>query len=135
MFVSGMLDGTIETINYHYESGFKPRMKNVNDQFWNPAISWKNKYKNGVSTEGPKFYGSTNMFVFTTDAYHLMRTSKRVIDGGTLVYYMNDNRCDKKTKTKKERFRKSVIDFAVLTTIRCAGFHLTYSVMFKPIKY
>lgn len=134
MFVSGMLDGTIESINYHYESGFKPRFTNANDQFWNPALSWKNKYKNGQSCEGAKFYGSTNMFVFTTDAYHMLRTSKRAIDASTLVYYINDNRTCKTVKTKKERLKKSAIDFLVLTTIRCAGFHLTYSVMFKPVK-
>jgi len=44
-FVSGMLDGTIESISYHYDNGFKKRFSKVNDQFWNPAISWTNKYK------------------------------------------------------------------------------------------
>jgi len=48
VFVSGILNGTIETLSFHYETGFKPRFKNINDQFWNPALSWKNKYKDGI---------------------------------------------------------------------------------------
>jgi hypothetical protein len=128
-FVSGMMDGTIESINYHYHNGFKTRYKNANDQFWNPELSWKNKYLNGDPKNGPKFYGSTTSLVFTTDAYHLLRTSKRSLDGATLVYMINKD-CSKKIE-RKRKFKNLVKDFAVLTAIRCAGFHLTYSVMFK----
>lgn len=127
--LSGMLDGTIESINYHYHTGFKPRFKNANDQFWNPELSWRNKYLNGDPKLGPKFYGSTTSFVFTTDAYHLLRTSKRSLDGATLVYVINKD-CSKKIE-RKRKFKNMVKDFAVLTAIRCAGFHLTYSVLFK----
>src|ERR1700739_2916170 len=70
MLVSGLLDGTIESISFHYDNGFKTRFPKINDQFWNPAISWANKYKNGNCELGPKFIGSTNIFVCTTDAYH-----------------------------------------------------------------
>jgi hypothetical protein len=135
MFVSGMLDGTIESISYHYEDGFRPRFAKLNDNFWNPAISWKNKYKNGMSNEGPKFPGSTNLLVCTTDAYHLLRTTKRTIDGGTLVYYVNDaysERCE--VKPRGARIKKIIIDFVFLTFVRCVGFHVTYSLAFKPIK-
>lgn len=128
-FVSGMLDGTVESISYHYDRGFKPRFKKANDQFWNPEKSWKNKYKNGDSRLGPKFYGSTTGLVFTTDAYHLLRTSKRTLDGATLVYFM-DKDCSRKVE-KKHKWRNAVKDFAILTAIRCVGFHVTYSFLFK----
>lgn len=131
-FFSGFLDGTIESISYHYEDGFKPRFKRIkiNDQFWNPAISWKNKYKNGDCAAGPKFQGSTNVFAFTTDAYHLLRTTKRTIDGYTLAYYINDGYCNKQL-TKKQKLKAAVRDFFILTAIRCAGFHLSYSFIFS----
>lgn len=74
-----MLDGTIETISYHYETGFQSRFSNINNQFWNPTLSWKNKYKDGNPALGPKFMGSTTIFASTTDAYHLLRTTKRTI--------------------------------------------------------
>lgn len=130
VFVSGILDGTIETINYHYESGFKPRFPNANDQFWNPAVSWKNKYKNGDPALGPKFTGSTTIFACTTDAYHMLRTTKRTLDGGTLVYALNKS-CTEKVSNKK-KWKNIAKDFVILTAIRCAGFHLTYTYIFKP---
>src|SRR6202007_900159 len=60
--VSGMLDGTIESISYHYDNGFKKRFSKANDQFWDPSISWTNKYKNNNPALGPKFMGSTDIF-------------------------------------------------------------------------
>jgi hypothetical protein len=131
VFVSGMIDGTIETINYHYETGFKSRFPKANDQFWNPAVSWTNKYKEGNPSLGPKFTGSTTLFVCSTDAYHMLRTSKRTLDGVTLVYYVNKSYNDKKT-TNKKKWINAAKDFAILTAIRCVGFHLTYSLIFKP---
>ncbi|MGZ4091279.1 MAG: hypothetical protein ACXVNO_11205 [Bacteroidia bacterium] len=133
MFASGMIDGTIESISYHYENGFKRRCPNVNDQFWNPAVSWKNKYKGGNPESGPKFTGSTTAFAFTTDAYHLLRTSKRTINGLTIAYYANETYREKVTAKKK--WKSVVKDFAILTAIRCAGFHLTYSLLFKRQNY
>jgi hypothetical protein len=128
-FASGFLDGTIESISFHYDNGFKPRFKHVNDQFWNPQKSWVNKYKNGDCEAGPKFTGSTTCFAWTTDAYHLLRTTKRTIDGFTLTYYANDG--IKSHKTRKQKFKAAAKDFIILTAIRCIGFHVSYSLLFK----
>lgn len=129
--VSGALDGTIESINYHYDNGFKKRLPKVNDQFWNPAISWTNKYKNNDPCQGPKFFGSTCIFAFTTDAYHMLRTTKRTIDGLTLAYYVNKT-CNGKMPAKGKRWKRVAKDFLIITAIRCVGFTLTYDVLFKP---
>jgi hypothetical protein len=133
MFAAGMLDGTTESISYHYENGFRPHFKNINDDFWNPAISWKNKYKGGLAENGPRFTGSTTTFAWTTDAYHLLRTSRRMIYTGTLAYYVNANTNQKAEHlTKKQIAKKAVIDFVFLTAVRSAGFTLTYSCIFRP---
>jgi hypothetical protein len=127
---SGFLDGTIESISFHYDNGFKPRFKKLNDQFWDPCKSWTNKYLNGDPKQGEKFMGSTTCFAFTTDAYHMLRTSKRAIDGVSMAYLLNDDICNKKLR-RKQKIKAMVKDFAVLTAIRCIGFHLSYSVLFK----
>ena len=129
--VSGMLDGTIESISYHYDNGFKNRFHKVNDQFWNPAISWTNKYKNHDPCQGAKFMGSTDIFVCTTDAYHMLRTAKRTIDGFTIAYYVNKT-CSEKTVPKGKKWKGVVKDFLIISAIRCVGFSLTYSLAFKP---
>ena len=129
MFVSGMLDGTIETIQWHYDQGFKPKFPNANQQFWNPALSWKNKYKGNDPAMGPKFYGSTTAFAFTTDAYHLLRTVNRAINTVAIAGYANSTY--KSKQTKREKLKTVITDFLILTAIRSAGFTLTYGVMFK----
>lgn len=129
--MSGMLDGTIESISFHYQSGFKSRFPNANNQFWNPELSWRNKYKNGDPAQGPKFTGSTTVFAFTGDAYHMLRTSKRALDAYTLVYFINE---DSHIKSKKAKRKTMLKDFVILTAIRCAGFQITYACLFKPVK-
>ena len=41
--------------------------------YWDKNISWKNKYKLGKKEDGPAFPGSTTIFVWTTDGWHLMQ--------------------------------------------------------------
>jgi hypothetical protein len=129
MFLSGMLDGTIESINYHYENGFKREVQGADDQFWNPELSWKNKYKNGDPTQGSKFYGSTSALVFTTDAYHALRASKNILNTFTIVYSINGT-CAEKTSFKK-KWKKIAMDAVVLTAMRTIGFYTTYNIIFK----
>lgn len=129
MLVSGMIDGTKESISFHYQ-GFKRFFPKANDKFWDPSISWRNKYKNNDPAQGQKFYGSTNMLVFTTDAYHALRTTQRAIDGLVLVSYMNKN-CTGRQSFRK-RFKSMAKDFLILTAIRCVGFNLTYNLAFNP---
>ena len=37
---------------------------------WSGPDSWKYKYKYGSSTAGPRFFGSTTVFVAVTDLWH-----------------------------------------------------------------
>lgn len=129
VLVSGMLDGTKESISFHYQ-GFKRVFPKANDKFWDPCISWANKYKNNDPAQGQKFYGSTNLFVFTTDAYHALRTSQRAIDGFVVAAYMNKN-CTGRQPFRK-RWKSIAKDFLILTAIRCVGFNLTYNLAFNP---
>lgn len=69
--LSGIAHGLEQTVTYHY-SHFKADYPNINDNFFNPAISWKNKYKDNDPSKGAKFFGSTSLLVFTTDFKHLM---------------------------------------------------------------
>lgn len=44
-----------------------------NQNFWNPSISWKNKWKNGDRNQGEKFFGSSTFLVWLTDGWHLLK--------------------------------------------------------------
>jgi hypothetical protein len=68
----------MDKLQFHYHKCiFKFNPDKYNQLFWDASISWKNKYKENSMTE-PKFYGSTTMFVFTTDAWHLFKFLRNI---------------------------------------------------------
>jgi Sec-independent protein secretion pathway component TatC len=71
VFIAGMSNGYMDTLQFHYMKSIFKDMKN--QRFFNPRNSWKNKYKWGNPKKGPKFFGSTTFLVFTTDAWHLFQ--------------------------------------------------------------
>jgi len=44
----------------------------LNPKFWDPNVSWVNKWAVGSTTK-ERFLGSSTIFVFVTDAYHLFK--------------------------------------------------------------
>lgn len=72
---AAICESVMDTLIFHYtRSKF---IKKQNELFWNPKESWKNKYKEDLET--PKFIGSTTLFVFTTDAWHLFKFLRNVL--------------------------------------------------------
>lgn len=68
VIIAGVCKAVRDTLQFHYTNSVFRKCKNI--QFWNVDISWKNKYKEGeIGT--PKFWGSTTIFVWLTDAWHL----------------------------------------------------------------
>lgn len=41
--------------------------------WWNKDEGWKNKWKHGDPDQGPAFFGSTTIFAWTTDGWHLFQ--------------------------------------------------------------
>lgn len=63
-------ESIMDKIQFHYDKSIFKNSK-YNQLFWNPIESWKNKWKEDLKTE--KFIGSSTLFVFTTDAWHLFK--------------------------------------------------------------
>jgi len=84
--IAGYCEAIMDKLLFHYNNSsfkFKP-----NQHFWNPAISWVNKYKQDLKT--PRFFGSTTLFVFMTDAWHFfkfLRTTFLFIGLGMLAFH------------------------------------------------
>ena len=71
--IAGISKAIMDKLQFHYhKSIFKFNPVKFNQQFWDPLISWQNKYKADSMTE-PKFYGSTTFLVALTDAWHLFQ--------------------------------------------------------------
>lgn len=120
-FVSGMSNGLNQTLQHHYNS-FERRFPNSDPNFWNPDVSWRNKYAGGLPENGERFPGSKTVFVFTTDAFHLTNTIHRtaLFSAGCLV-----------TIGEKRPWWHYALDIGITYTAHTAGFHLVYSVAFK----
>lgn len=52
-----------------------------------PALSWPNKWKNGDKSQGEKFFGSTTIFVWVTDLWHLAKMLMLVSISLAIVFY------------------------------------------------
>lgn len=117
---AGMCDGVSQTLYAHYTS-FENKFPNANDQYWNPYISWTNKYLNNDPAQGEKFLGSTTVFVFSTDAYHLFRTVNKLnlVTLGALEF------------SEKRPFLNYAFDFLIYSAVYSAGFTLTYQLIFN----
>lgn len=76
-FVSGFADGSVEAVKWHYHE-VKAKHPGLNDQYWDPAISWKNKYKDWDAGDyRPAYPGAKTWAVAGTDFYHLGRAVQR----------------------------------------------------------
>lgn len=64
--VSGFAKAIQDTLTFHFSSSV---FKNL--PAWNPILSWRNKWKNGDPLQGERFLGSSTVFVFVTDPWHL----------------------------------------------------------------
>lgn len=47
--------------------------RNLDEDWWDPTFSWRNKYKYKNPSLGERFFGSTTFMVFLTDAWHMFQ--------------------------------------------------------------
>lgn len=67
--LSGIAEAVMDKLQFHYDISIFS--KYTNQQYWNPNLSWTNKYKDDFVT--PKFFGSTTFLVFLTDGWHFFK--------------------------------------------------------------
>jgi len=76
VFISGISEGLNHTLIYTYYN-FKDKHPTANDKFWNPDLSWRNKYKKWPEDTRAAFLFSKSILVPLTDADHLSRAVSR----------------------------------------------------------
>ena len=70
--ISGAAWGLHEKTAHHWPQ-FQKRFPNANPGFWNPAESWRNKYKGGEPGQG-----RNGVPICATDAKHILATTNQV---------------------------------------------------------
>lgn len=89
MLLAGIFNAVMDRINM-FESSIFSKLPGKYQNWWNPKNAWKNKWKldeNGKPTKEPRFFLSTTLFVFTTDAWHFFQMLWRITITLAIVFY------------------------------------------------
>lgn len=114
--LSGAADGFNQALSFRYEA--VDSKLHLNDKFWNPSISWQNKYAGNDVKRGAKFPGSKGPLVFLTDGYHLTRFASNLFHAGAIAIQFNG---------QKRKWYYYVAKGLSYWAINRIGFSLTYN--------
>lgn len=120
LFISGFADGVNDAISFHYNS-FQRVHPKANPQYWNPQISWTNKYED-VKGKTENFPLSTTALVFVTDGFHLTNMINRTaFIGGSIIIPIGE----------KKKWYWYLKEMAIGYAINRAGFYTSYNLIYK----
>lgn len=105
-FTSGASHGINQKIWHHYPE-FKRTFPRAKDQFWNPRISWQNKY-------------NSRLPVWFTDAHHLTNTTTQVAIFSSGIFM--------KKRSKKYHY---ILDLGFNFLAYSFGNYLTFNAIYR----
>ncbi len=90
IILSAFFSAVIDTLQHHFNVSV---FKNFQRQFWDPSISWYNKYENGIYANGRKVWFSVIGIkiyfpVQISDAWHFFKTLMLFSFFGSIVLYI-----------------------------------------------
>lgn len=106
VFVAGCFEGVMDGLQFHYD-GSHP--------FWQPDISWRNKYINKDPNQGKTFRGK--YLVFTTDGWHLMKFGRNLSIFTAITLKIGE---------EKKKWWVYLVEGASYWIINRVGFNITY---------
>lgn len=118
LFASGMFDGLAEACKYK-TSGVLEVLP-FDRQFIDPAVSWRNKWRNGDPSQGERFPLSSTALVGVTDMYHLSRTIRNVTMIAGVTIHIGE----------PKRWYYYILDSVIYYISYTLGFTLSYDVIF-----
>lgn len=75
LFLAGIANGAMDILVHKFGLSVFSNVKN--NQFWNPELSWFNKWSDTaimrMTYNEERFWGSSRWFVFLTDGWHLCK--------------------------------------------------------------
>ena len=116
IFIAGSAKGFNETLHFNYKA-FQNTFPGANERWFNPQVSWLNKYKDNDPDKGAKFFLSTSVLVMFTDQYHLNNFINRAALMSALAIKLGEG---------KKPLKHYLFDLLYYTVCHQAGFALTY---------
>lgn len=127
-FFGGLAAGTQDVLTNHYsQADIFPQAQGEyllgqGPQFWNPQISWRNKWAGGDPANGERFPLSSTFFVSITDAWHMADAIERNSMQFSIFTY-------RQPKPENRNFAQFFVDFALMKMAYSLGFNLTYELL------
>jgi hypothetical protein len=84
MVIAGIFNACMDVVQFHFSTSI---FKNLNKNYFNPAYSSANKWKDGFFLNGEKFFGSSTFLVFLTDFWHLSKFMMLLSISASIVIY------------------------------------------------
>lgn len=124
LFLAGAANGVMDTLQFHYPASVFAKLPENYQQWFNPQLSWVNKWQviDGKVVLKERFWGSSSIFVVFTDAWH---TAKWIFLNFTAVAFSWIVCILTENFTLKALF----IVFFVLKVLFALGFWLFYDVL------
>lgn len=118
VFLAAISKAVQDTLSFHFHTSI---FKHWDRQFWSPDLSWANKYQDVISLK-PRFFGSTTVFSFVTDGWHLAQFFFLFFLFGAIVVH-------EPFFALKENLKilSILLDFTILRVIFGLTFELFYS--------
>lgn len=125
---SGIMDALMDTIKDHFSESI---FSKLNQQFWNPSVSWTNKYKNHDHTQGHATFTIFGIRFNTIDAFSdAWHISKVIREGYIVLAILSIFFCSSNCQTIQ-----IIITFISLLIFRNAAFVLFYNRIFMIKKW
>jgi hypothetical protein len=83
--LSAIFNAAMDTLMFHFSQSI---FNGNRPEFWDPAISWRNKYKDYPRDKRERFWGSTTFFVWLTDGWHLMKEGMLAFQGLAFMLFL-----------------------------------------------
>jgi len=114
VLLAAVSNSVMDVLQFHFTRSIFIRGEHL---FWNPEISWENKWKNGDPSQGEKFWGSTRWFVFATDGWHLAQFLMLTFFSLAIVFY--------------QPMHSWWLDLIIYKVLFGVGFELFYTKVFR----
>lgn len=82
--VAAILNGVMDVLANHFKESIFSRFRWY---WWNPTMSWENKWRRGRKENGERFPGSSTVFVWLTDAWHLFKGLMLISVMAAIIFY------------------------------------------------
>lgn len=121
MFLGGAGRGAHDVLLHHYSSSVFPQ-EGPKRSWYDPEISWKNKYQNWPIDKSSAYFGAKTFLSWTTDAYHMTQAVHLTSMQISVVCY---------EQPPQDKFWWKILDIAIMKLSFTAGHHLTRDLLTK----